>query len=60
MRGGKNTWYEEPCPHQGCRGGKIHALVGFDIFWDDCPTCGGSGFVRKSYPDTETEPHHQR
>jgi len=31
-----------PCPHQGCRGGKVHCLVGFDIFWNDCPMCDGS------------------
>jgi len=29
-RGGKNTWYEVPCPHQGCRGEKsilLSALI---------------------------------
>lgn len=36
-----------PCPNQGCRGGKVHYLVGFDIFWDDCPICGGSGSVKR-------------
>jgi len=58
--GGKNTCHEEPCPNQGCRGGKIHSLVGFDIFWDDCPICGGLGSVKRSFPDKETENHHHR
>jgi hypothetical protein len=40
-----------PCPNQGCRDGKIHLFVGFDIFWNDCPICGGSGFIVKSIPD---------
>lgn len=33
-----------PCPR--CRKGKIHYHVGFD-FWTDCPTCGGSGIVKR-------------
>jgi hypothetical protein len=40
-----------PCPNQGCRGGKVHFLVGFDIFWDDCPTCNGLGSVKRAVPD---------
>jgi hypothetical protein len=41
---------EVPCPYPGCSGGKIHALVGFDIFWNVCPICGGSGSIKRSIP----------
>jgi hypothetical protein len=44
-----------PCPNQGCRGGKVHYFVDFEIIWDDCPICDGSGTVRKSVPDTVIE-----
>ncbi len=40
-----------PCPNQGCRSGKVHYLVGFDIFWDDCPTCGGLGSIKRDISD---------
>ena len=36
-----------PCPHQGCKSGKVHCLVGFDIFWNDCPMCEGLGYVKR-------------
>jgi hypothetical protein len=39
------------CPNQGCRCGKVHYLVGFDIFWNDCPICGGLGSIKRSVPD---------
>jgi hypothetical protein len=45
-----------PCPNQGCKGGKIHFIVGFDIFWDDCPTCGGWGSIKRQVPDCVIEP----
>jgi hypothetical protein len=38
----------EPCPNQGCKDGKIHLFIGFDIFWCNCPICRGSGFIVKS------------
>jgi len=44
-----------PCPNQGCRCGKVHYLVGFDIFWNDCPVCYGLGAVRKRVPDDVPE-----
>ena len=40
-----------PCPHPGCDGGKVHSLVGFDIFCDDCPTCDGLGTVTRRVSD---------
>ena len=40
-----------PCPNQGCRCGKIHCLVGFDFFWNDCPTCAGLGSVKRCVPE---------
>jgi hypothetical protein len=40
-----------PCPNPGCRGGKIHSIVGFDIFWIVCPICGGLGSIKRSVPD---------
>jgi hypothetical protein len=40
-----------PCPNSGCRGGKIHSIVGFDIFWNVCPICGGWGSIKRSVPD---------
>jgi len=40
-----------PCPHQGCKSGKVHCLVGFDIFWNDCPMCKGSGYVKRPGSD---------
>jgi excinuclease UvrABC ATPase subunit len=43
------------CPNQGCRGGKVHYLVGFDILWDDCPICRGSGSVKRRVPDKVIE-----
>ena len=43
------------CPNQGCRGGKVHCIVGFDIFWNDCPVCGGSGSVRRPVPEVNIE-----
>ncbi|MDD1700966.1 MAG: hypothetical protein LUQ04_09280 [Methanoregula sp.] len=49
-----------PCPNQGCRGGKVHSLVGFDIFWDDCPTCDGFGAVRIRVPDDAIEHQDQK
>jgi hypothetical protein len=44
-----------PCPHQGCDGGKVHSLVGFDIFCDDCPTCEGMGTVKGCVFDLVTD-----
>jgi hypothetical protein len=44
-----------PCPNQGCRGGKVHYFVDFEIIWDDCPICDGSGTVRKGVPETVIE-----
>jgi hypothetical protein len=44
-----------PCPNQGCRNGKIHLVVGFDIFWSNCPICRGSGFIVKSVSQTSIE-----
>ena len=32
-----------PCPR--CRKGRIHYLVGYDV-WTDCPSCGGSGVIK--------------
>jgi hypothetical protein len=50
--------YEDvPCPNPGCSSGKIHALVGFDIFWNVCPMCGGLGSIRRSAPNYV--PEHQ-
>ena len=43
------------CPNQGCRCGKVHCLVGFDIFWNDCPICDGLGSIKRSVPDYEIE-----
>jgi len=47
----KNMNETVPCPNQGCRAGKVHYLVGFDIFWDDCPTCGGLGSIKRDVSD---------
>lgn len=44
-----------PCPHQGCKSGKVHCLVGFDIFWNDCPMCKGSGYVKRPGSDINIE-----
>ena len=49
-----------PCPNQGCKGGKTHSIVGFDIFWNDCPICGGSGSIKSHVPDVtncQVKPH---
>jgi len=43
------------CPNQGCRCGKVHYFVGFDIFWNDCPICGGWGSIKRSVPDNVIE-----
>lgn len=48
-----------PCPNKGCRGGKVHYIVGFDIFWEKCPTCGGLGSVKRHVPDYIIEPKPQ-
>jgi excinuclease UvrABC ATPase subunit len=39
------------CPHQGCEGGKVHSIVGFDIFCDDCPRCDGLGIIKRRVPE---------
>ncbi len=44
-----------PCPHRGCKGGKVHCLLGFDIFWNDCPVCEGSGNVKRRSPEINIE-----
>jgi hypothetical protein len=44
-----------PCPNQGCRDGKVHLFVGYDIFWIDCPVCRGSGLIVKSFPEIGIE-----
>ncbi len=44
-----------PCPHQGCKSGKVHCLVGFDIFWNDCPMCEGSGYIKRPGSDISIE-----
>jgi hypothetical protein len=44
-----------PCPNQGCREGKVHLFVGYDIFWIDCPICMGAGFIIKSVPEISIE-----
>jgi hypothetical protein len=44
-----------PCPHQGCKSGKVHCLIGFDIFWNDCPVCEGSGYIERQDPDINIE-----
>ena len=45
------------CPNQGCRNGKVHCLVGWDFFWNDCPVCGGLGSVKRGFSDTIMEYH---
>ena len=49
-----------PCPNQGCKSGKIHSIIGFDIFWNDCPVCGGSGSIEKQVPDYVIENQYRR
>ncbi len=44
-----------PCPHQGCKSGKVHCFVGFDIFWNDCPMCEGSGYIKRPGSDINIE-----
>jgi len=45
-----------PCPNQACKDGKVHCLVGFDFFWNECPMCDGSGSIRRHVPDcTDSE-----
>jgi|WetSurMetagenome_2_1015567.scaffolds.fasta_scaffold63809_2 hypothetical protein len=53
----KNMYEDIPCPNPGCSSGKIHALVGFDIFWNVCPICSGLGSIRRSVPNYV--PEHQ-
>jgi hypothetical protein len=47
-----------PCPNKGCRGGKVHYFIGFDIIWDDCPICDGWGSVKRDVPDNVIENPH--
>jgi hypothetical protein len=35
------------CPNQEGRGDKIHSIVVFDIFWNDCSPCGGSESIKQ-------------
>ena len=49
-----------PCPNHGCRRGKIHTIVGYDIFWSDCPVCGVLGVIKRQVPDYISELQHQR
>ena len=44
-----------PCPNQRCKCGKVHYLVGFDIFWNDCPICDGLGSVKRPVLDNVIE-----
>jgi hypothetical protein len=48
------------CPHQGCRAGKVHYFVDFEIIWDDCPICDGLGSVQRYIPDRGTEYHSRK
>ena len=56
----KNMYVNVPCPNQGCRRGKIHTIIGYDIFWNDCPVCGGLGVIKRQVPDYISELQHQR
>jgi hypothetical protein len=48
------------CSNKGCRGGKVHYLVGFDIFWNDCPICDGLGSNKRNDPDYVIEHQNWR
>jgi hypothetical protein len=45
------------CPNPKCRNGRVPDYVGFAVFSDPCPTCGGNGFVMvtRTVPDVTTE-----
>jgi hypothetical protein len=47
----KNMYKLLPCPNQGCKDGKVHSIVGFDIFWNNCPICDGLGSIKRREPD---------